>query len=232
MASDRSFGSLFGKAKQWATQELKNATSVTGEPAAHRRADEANDQLARHVEDEAEQLVSETLIEAMLPTSIKEYRDHAEADRERRRTESEERARTDRSKRAGASAVVLTGALTGSAEGLAVEAWLTEPASDLAVAVEAVDPVHMQGGTFVGFNFSVPGYHGDDRYELVDSPEFDGLQYEFYVAEENDGWCFHPTYGPGSIIIADGVADVRLTIGNAGGETVALSATIVLGAIG
>jgi hypothetical protein len=80
-----------------------------------------------------------------------------------------------------------------------------------------------------GFTFMIPAFHGDGRYDLVDSPDFDALQYELYLAEENEGWAFHPSYGPGVIIVDGAYADVRLTVGGCGSEVIQLSARVAIG---
>ena len=229
MGNAKKWGSLVGRAKEWAQQELKNATKVGGDPREHHGAEEVNEERRRNIERDAERMAQETALEALLPQSVKDYRDHAEAERARRRTESEEAARADRAARVTDSTLVLAGAIVGTATDLAVAVTVCEPDGALAVQVEAVDAVQMQGGSVSGFGFTIPAFHGDGRYDLVDSADFDALQYELYVVEENEGWAFHPSYGPGVIIVADGYADVHLTVGGCGSELIELSARVALG---
>lgn len=228
MSNDRTLGSLFGKAKEWARQELKNTTRIGDGSQSGRRAEEANDRLEREIHDDGERMAQDAALEALLPQSVKDYRDHVEADRVRRHDEGEAEARARRQARAGDSAVTLTGAVTGTAGGLAVEV-VTGDADDheLVVNVEAVDPVQMVGGTMTGFCFLIPGFHGDGTYPLLD-PELDSLQYQLYLVEDDEGWGFHPTHGPGVIVVSDGVADVRLVLGGVGTETIDLTARVVL----
>src|SRR5687768_15473910 len=84
MAKD-SFTSLFGKAKKWAEQELKNATSLSSDARKTRAAEEANQELGRQVERDAQLQV----VEALLPQSVKDHRDQAQADRARRAGEAD-----------------------------------------------------------------------------------------------------------------------------------------------
>ncbi len=87
----------------------------------------------------------------------------------------------------------------------------------------------MENGTIRGFCFSIPGYHGDATYTLVDSNDFNSLAYELYFQNpEEGGWGYHPSFGPGVIVVSEGVADVQLVLGYEGTETIQLHGTIVL----
>lgn len=231
MATDKTLGSLFGKAKKWVEQEVKNATKIGGDPREHDAEREASADLRREIERDAHDLAQQQAIEAALPQSVKDYRDRADAAREQRRADGDARARAERLARATDATVTLRGAISGTADGLAVDVTLIEPEGHLAVLVETIDPVQMDGGLVSGFCFLIPTYDGDGRYELTDHPEFDALQYELYLAEESEGWAFHPTHGPGVIVVTDGVADVRLTVGGVGVDTIALHASVPLGSL-
>ena len=228
MAKDDALGSLFGKAKKWAKQEMKNATRLTGDPLENRRKAEENERLADEIERDAKLARDRAIVDAVTPQGIKDFQASQAANRTAQAAERAERERNERLSRVTTSAVSLSGAVTGVAEGLAVESYASEDTGSLHVTVECVDPVPMQGGTFVGFLFTIPGYTGDGSYPLVDHDEFDALQYELYLVEENEGWAFHPSYGPGTIVVTDGSADVQLTIGGAGSELIRLHARVEL----
>ncbi len=228
MSKDDSLGSLFGKAKKWAQQELKNAVSPTGDPVRNRQAEEANEQLGRQIEQDAEQMRDDAITSAFTPQALKDYQAVNAANRAEKEANDAADARVDRAGRAGISSVELSGFLTGCAAGLAVGITEAEESCDLYVSVECVDPAPMIGGTVRGFCFMIPDFHGDDVYPLPDRDDFDSLQYELYLVEESEGWAFHPSYGPGTITVAQGVADVRLVLGGAGSETIQLRGSIVL----
>jgi hypothetical protein len=227
MTKNESLGSLFGKAKKWAQQELANATKLGGDPQSNRNAEEQNDQLARQIESDAKLMRDAAIVDAVTPQGLKDYQATQAANRAARDADSAEEHRAERLARSGESSVELSGYVTGSAAALAVEPYASEETGSLHVTVEAVDPVPMQGGTFVGFLFTIPGYDGDGTYSLVDD-DIDGSQYELFLAEENEGWGFHPTHGPGTIVVTDGIADVQLTIGSSGSDLIQLRGRILL----
>ena len=222
------FGSLFGKAKKWAKEELKNATRVGGDPMVHNRAKEANEDRADELHRDVEQAATDTVIEAMLPKGVKDWRDKVDSDRVRAEQERVVAARADREQRAGGANVQMGGWLHGSLEGLAVRTTEDLEARTLYVEVETVDPVRLTNATFLGFTFELPGFHGDGTYEFVDDIDFDALQYSLWIEEDDEGWCFHPSYGPGRVVVTDGVADVAMVFGSAGSERVQLHAQVQL----
>jgi len=227
MTQKDTLGSLFGKARKWAKEELKNATRIGGDPIEHRRAREANEARAEELHRDAEEAAGAAVVEALLPQGVKDWRDQMEIDRAKAQTEREQRAHADRERRAGRASVQMTGYFTASLDGLAVRTTEDSESRTLFVEVETVDPVRLDAGTFVGFTFELPGYHGDGTYELVDE-DLDWLQYGLHQAEDNEGWNFHPSYGPGRVVVTDGVADVALVYGNAGSETIRLRAQVQL----
>ncbi len=229
MAKDNTLGSLFGKAKKWAEQEVKNATRVGGTPQEQKDAERQNEYLKRDIESDAKQMRDDAIIDAITPQSIKDYQAYTAAQKAELDTTSAAEARAKRVARASASRVELSGYVTMAAEGLAVESWRLEESTDLAVDVECIDAVAVQGGTVTGFCFTIPSYEGDGTYTLVDHPQFDSLRYELYFrGEQEEGWGFHPSFGPGVIVVRDGVADVQLVLGSVGTETIQLHGTIVL----
>lgn len=228
MTKNESLSSLFGKAKRWAQQELKNASTVTGEPRDQRNAEERNERLAQQVEDDSERMRNEAIISALTPQSVKDYHAYSAANKAEREVNDAAEARAARHSRSGASRVELSGCFSGVAEGLAVETTAAEEGNDLYVNVECVDAVPMNGCTLRGFCFLIPGFHGDGSYPLFDHDQFDATQYELYVEDEFDGWAFHPSYGPGVIVVTGGIADVDLVLGSSGSETAHLHATVVL----
>jgi hypothetical protein len=229
MAKEESIGSLFGKAKKWAKQELKSATRIGGDPVQQCHEDEQNKWLGREIRDDAEQMRDDAIIDAITPQSLKDYQAMTAANKAQRDAETQAAARAKRLSLAGDSRVELSGYVTGVAEGLAVSVFLSEDGATLFGSVECVDPVPMDGGTLAGFQFAIPGYVGDGTYTLVDRPDFDGLQYELFLTDEDDsGWGYLPSFGPGVIVVQDSVADVRLVLGSIGTETIDLHATIQL----
>ncbi len=87
----------------------------------------------------------------------------------------------------------------------------------------------MTKGKVSGFCFAIPSFHGDGTY-VLDDQDVDSLAYELYLFDddESDGWGFHPSFGPGVIVVSDGSADVQLVLGGSGNDTIDLHATIVL----
>jgi hypothetical protein len=227
MAKEDSLGSLFGKAKKWAKQELKNMSNVTADPREARQAEREQDRLAREIENDAERMRDEAIFDAVVTQGMKDYQADKIARQDAERAERAARDRADREARAGASSVELTGHVTGDAALLAVSTTSYDGSDSIHVHVEAIDPVPMKGGTFVGFTFAIPG-HGDGTYELVVSDDFDGSWYELYDADAAKGWYFDPSYGPGTIVVADGVADVLLTFGNSSSELIQLRGRVTL----
>ena len=96
------------------------------------------------------------------------------------------------------------------------------------MTVEPVDPVSLPGGSFAGFSFELADYRGDGDYPLVEDDATDWLQFTIFQLEDNEGWFAHPSYGPGSITVSGGVADVSLVFGSAGSERIHLRAQVVL----
>jgi len=229
MAQKDTFGSLFGKAKKWAQEELKNATRVGGDPIEHRRAREANEARADELQLEAERAAGTAVVETLLP-GVKDWQDTMDRNRAQAEQERAVAARADREQRAGRASVRLSGWLQGEIRGLAVRTTADDEARTLFVEVEAVDPVPAGGASFLGFTFQLPDFHGDGTYQFVDDIDFDGMQYALWVDRDDEGWFYHPSYGPGSVVVVDGVADVRLTFASAGSERVQLHAGVRLDA--
>jgi hypothetical protein len=228
MAKDNTLGSLFGKAKKWAEQEVKNATRIGATPQDQKDAERQNEYLKRDIESDAKQMRDAAIIHAITPQSVKDYQAYTAAQKLELDTKHAAEARAKRVARASASRVELSDYVTMTAEGLAVESWFAEDGG-LATSVECIDPILVRQGTITGFCFTIPSYHGDDTYTLVDDPEFNSLAYELYLrGDDEDGWAYHPSYGPGVIVVRDGVADVQLVLGSVGTETIKLHGTIVL----
>ena len=228
MAEDETLGSLFGKAKRWARQEIKNATKIGGDPRDQKVAEEQNEQLGREIESDAKLMRDEAIISALTPQSIKDYQAMTAANKAEQDAKSQAEARAGRVARASASRVELSGYVSGAVEDLAVEAWRTDDGA-LAVSVECIDPAPMTKGKVSGFCFAIPSFHGDGTY-VLDDEDVDSLAYELYLFDddESDGWGFHPSFGPGVIVVSDGSADVQLVLGGSGNDTIDLHATIVL----
>jgi len=79
---------------------------------------------------------------------------------------------------------------------------------------------------FVGFTFELASL-SNGRYELVDD-SMDSSNYELFIEPENEGWFFHPSYGPGVITVADGQATVDLVFSGPGPERIQLHASVDL----
>ena len=206
MAEDETLSSLFGKAKRWAQQEIKNATSIGSDPRDQKTAEEQNERLGREIESDAKLMRDQAIISAITPQSIKDYQamtaaNKAEQDR-RARPKREPAVSPTRGEPSGAS-----GYVTGAAEGLAVEAWRTDDGA-LAVSVECIDPAPMTKGK-VSDSARVPSFQGDGTY-VLDDEDLESLADELYLDEgdQTDGWGFRRSFGPGVIVVSDGSADV------------------------
>jgi hypothetical protein len=230
VAKDDSLGSLFKKAKKWATEEVKNATKIGADPRDQKDAEQQNERRLREIESDAKLMRDAAIADALTPQSIKDLVAMQAANRAAQSAATDAAARADRVARAGESRVELSGYMEGTADGLAVEAWNSGDGSSLAVAVECVDPVPMKNATVKGFGFVIPAFHGDGTYTL-DDENLDSSGYMLDIVEDNEGWGFHPSFGPGEIVVSDGTADVHLAIGSSGNETVDLRATVVLPAV-
>jgi hypothetical protein len=162
----------------------------------------------------------------------KEDLEKAKADSELREAEEaeEDRAeeRAERSAGVGQSRVTLRGAVNGTIDsGLAAKS--EEDGDLLVVTVEPVDPVPVEGGSFVGFTFAVPGYTGPGTYDLgtADQP---GLMYELWLEPMEEGFFWAREYGPGIVEVSDGGSkmEVRFVYRDPGGKQVDLEGTVQL----
>ena len=137
----------------------------------------------------------------------KEALEKAKADSEAREAEEAEtrqaEERADRSEHVGDSRVTLRGMVKGSID-TGLSAKTEEDGDLLIVTVESVDPVSVEGGTFTGFTFAIPGYHGAGTYDLG-TAEQPGLPYELWMQESQEGFFWTREYGPGVVTVeADG----------------------------
>lgn len=160
----------------------------------------------------------------------KEALEKAKADSEAREADQaaahEAQEHENRAAHAGDSQVTLRGMVSGSiASGLSVQ---TEQDGDqLFVTVESVDPVPLDGGTFTGFTFAIPGYHGAGHYDLGTSDQ-PGLTYELWIQESQEGFFWAPEYGPGFVNVeADAkTMAVSLVFRDPGDNQIDLEATV------
>jgi hypothetical protein len=142
--------------------------------------------------------------------------------------ERDETAHADRQARAGDSTVTLTGFVSGTVDhGMAVTTEKEDGV--LFVNVEAVDPVPLNGGGFVGFSFSLPGYHGAGTYDLA-TLDTSGQTYELMLDSAEEGFYWAAEYGPGIVTVAEGeaTADVRFTYNDPGSHEIKLQGTVHL----
>ncbi len=162
---------------------------------------------------------------------MKDWAAQQAADKAVRDQERSARDRADRATRAGTSTVTMSGFLNGTADQLAVSCGHNEYSGGLGVTVELVDPTYFGGpGALRGFNFEIPGGGRDGTYQLVDDGNFEALDYSIDIDGDQEGWCFHPTFGPGTIVVSDGMADVSLVFGASGSERIFMHGRIQLGA--
>jgi hypothetical protein len=156
----------------------------------------------------------------------------AKADSEAREAEQADARETDqreqRSAHVGNSRVTLSGMVKGSID-TGLSATTEEDGGQLFVTVESVDPVSLEGGTFTGFTFAIPGYHGPGTYDLGAS-EQPGLPYELWLQESQEGFFWTGEYGPGIVVVkADGkTMQVSFVFRDPGSNQVELEATVRL----
>jgi hypothetical protein len=140
----------------------------------------------------------------------------------------DEAAHADREAKAGDSKVTLTGVVSGTVDhGMAV----TTDNQDgvLFVNVDTVDPVPLTGGGFLGFSFSIPGYHGAGTYDLA-KLDTSGQTFELMLDNAEEGFYWAAEYGPGIVTVAAGeaTADVQFTYNDPGSHEVKLQGTVHL----
>lgn len=161
--------------------------------------------------------------------------DLEKAKAEHDRMEAEEAAtkeaaqRADRAANAGASQVSLSGKVNGSvSSGLSAK---TERDGDsLFVTIESVDPVPLDGGGFMGFTFSIPGYHGDGTYDLGTTND-SGMSYELWLDNAEEGFFWAREYGPGIVTVSDGgkTMQVHFVFRDPGSNQIDVEGTVRLG---
>ncbi len=188
MAEDETLSSLFGKAKRWARQEIKNATRIGGDPRDQKMAEEQNEHLGREIESDAKLMRDQAIISAHHSAVDQGLPSHDRRQQGRARRQEPGRSESRPCRRASVSRVELSGYVTGAAEGLAVEAWRTDDGA-LAVSVECIDPAPMTKGKVSGFCFAIPSFHGDGTY-VLDDEDLESLAYELYLFDDDqsDGW--------------------------------------------
>jgi hypothetical protein len=162
----------------------------------------------------------------------KEALQKAKADSEAMETEQAEQQeaeqRDQRSAHVGESRVTLRGTVKGTIDsGLSAHSEMD--GDQLFVTVESVDPVALEGGTFTGFTFAIPGYHGLGTYDLsmMDLP---GSSYELWIQESQEGFFWAREYGHGTVTVeADGTTmQAAFAFRDPGGNQVDLEATVRL----
>jgi hypothetical protein len=156
----------------------------------------------------------------------------AKADSERWESEAaadkEAEARKDREARVGGSHVTLRGAVTGTVgQGLAVQTEREEGL--LSVAIECVDPIPLNGGSFAGLTFVIPQYRGPGTYDLG-TMDLTGQIYELLLDGVEEGYFWAPEYGPGVVTVSAGeaTADVRFVYQDPGSNRIELEGAIEL----
>jgi hypothetical protein len=113
MAEDKpNLRSLFGSAKKWAQEELKNAKRVTGTPQEHHSVEEANEGRLRDLEREVEQVVATAAVESMFP-DVKRLADRAAQKHDAANADRDQRARAVRESNSGRASVTVSGAIFG-----------------------------------------------------------------------------------------------------------------------
>jgi hypothetical protein len=136
--------------------------------------------------------------------------------------------RADRSARVGDSRVTLTGTVNATVDsGLAAQ---TEREGDqLFITVEAVDPIPVEGGTFAGFSYGIPGYTGPGTYDLG-TADLSGLTYELMLDRGGEGFYWAPEYGPGIVTVSsdEKTMDVHFVFQDPGSNKVDLQGTVRL----
>jgi hypothetical protein len=140
----------------------------------------------------------------------------------------EETEHADRQARAGDSTVTLTGLVSGTVDhGMAVTTETDE--GILMVNVDTVDPVPLTGGGFLGFTFSIPGYHGAGTYDLA-KIDTGSQTYELMLDNAEEGFYWAAEYGPGVVTVSadGGTADVQFTYHDPGSREIQLKGTIHL----
>jgi hypothetical protein len=110
--------------------------------------------------------------------------------------------REQRSAHVGTSRVTLSGMVKGTIDA-ALSVQTEKDGDQLFVTVESVDPVPLEAGTFTGFTFAVPDYHGTGTYDLGTS-DLSGMTYELSIQESQEGFFWAPEYGPGTVKVEDG----------------------------
>lgn len=207
-------GSLFGKAKKWLENEVKRSGDR-----------EEQEGIEQDMRQEAEQMRDDAIVEAILP-GLQERKTAAAAAKEA--ADREDRV----SRVVEGSRLTLQGTVEGTVEsGLAVkvdreDGWLV-------VNVDTVDPVPLQGGTFTGLGFAVPLYTGPGRYDLANAESVEGMDFTLFMlglAEDNEGYLWHPTYGAGVVTVREGetAAEIQFVYKTAGAERIEVTGTVAL----
>jgi hypothetical protein len=158
--------------------------------------------------------------------------EEAKANRERWDTEEaaarEAKERAARETRVGYSRVTLRGMVSGTVDaGLAVETGRDE--GSLMLKVESVDPVPLQGGTFIGFSLTVPNYRGPGTYDLA-TVDVTGNIYELSLQDEEEGFYWSAEYGPGIVKVSadETEAEVSFVYQDPGGRRAELDGVVQL----
>ena len=95
--------------------------------------------------------------------------------------------------------------------------------------METVDPVPLDGGTFVGFTFAIPNHSGPATYDLG-TTDPSAMMYELWLGGDGEGFFWAPEYGPGIVTVsaAGKTMEVHFVFQDPGSHKVDLEGTIIL----
>lgn len=136
--------------------------------------------------------------------------------------------RAARSAGAGDSRVTLHGAVNGAIES-GLSATSERQDDMLAITVEPVDPVPLEGGTFAGFTFALPAGAGSGKHDLG-TTDVSSMSYELWLQESQEGYFWAPEYGPGIVTISGDARtmDVQFVYQDPGSHRIELHGTVRL----